>query len=297
MPLLSLYGARMKIALLTVLAVGCLGFAQSDPTLPPELQQQIDRIRSQSHYSTHPAPASEAAKPAELADPADTLADVQDNAAILDGSEPVSMDDQGRTEQKLKDMVAAAQRRVDRTSAKLEQARQTDPSMVAELESELARRKETLDLVNQRAALVGEMIEMASAVVVRPNGARMVNAATLRYDGSGRLIRPAEFAQLSVSFARRFGKRIPVSAWGESMTHVELGFDHRGRIDVAVYPDSPEGLFIRAWLEKERVPYFAFRHAVFGRATGPHIHIGPGSYRFARASASLRGSSLGRTRQ
>ena len=295
----------MRIALFTSLAIGCLAFAQSDSSLPPDLQQQVDRIRSQSHYSSVPAPAPAPAKPVEVEEPADTLADLQDNAAILDGSEPVAVDDlssspevQARTEQKLKNMVAAAQRRVDRTSAKLDQAREIDPSGVATLESELARRRETLDLVNQRAALVGELIEMASAVVVRPNGARMVNAATLRYDGSGRLIRPAEFAQLSVSFARRFGKRIPVSAWGESMTHVELGFDHRGRIDVAVYPDSPEGLFIRAWLEKERVPYFfAFRHAVFGRATGPHIHIGPGSYRFARASASLRGSSLGRTRQ
>ena len=289
----------MRIVAAAALILASLAFAQSDSSLPPDLQQQIDRIRAESHYGTDPAPAPVAAAPAASAPAAaksddDAAADLADNDAILAGSEPFSMDEverspeaRARTEQKLKDMLAAAQRRVDRTQAKLDDARRAEPSVMERLENELANRKETLDLVNQRAALVGELIDMAGAVLVRPNGAHMVNAATLRYDGSGRLIRPAEFAQLSLSYERRFGKRIPVSAWGESMTHVELGFDHRGRIDVAVFPDSPEGLFIRSWLEKERIPYFAFRHAVLGRATGPHIHIGPGSLRFARTSAAL----------
>lgn len=281
----------MKIAVAAALVVVPLAFAQSDSSLPPELQQQIDRIRTQSRYGSDPAPASAPAATTRQSD--DSAADIADNDLILSGSEPVSTEDlagspelRARVEQRMKEMLAAAQRRVDRTQAKLDQTRPSDPA-ASELEAELARRKETLDLVTQRAGLVGELIEMAGAVVVQPNGARMVNAATLRYDGSGRLIRPVEFAQLSGAFVRRFGRPIPVSAWGESATHVELGFDHRGRIDVAVYPDSPEGLFIRAWLEKQRIPYFAFRHAVLGRATGPHIHIGPGSLRFARASTSL----------
>ena len=286
----------MKLLAAVALAFGSLALGQSDSTLPPDLQQQIDRIRAESHYASAPAPPptpAPASVPATKSDN-DAAADLADNDAILAGSEPFDVDQlagspeaEARTGQKLKDALAAAQRRVDRMETKLDDARKTDPSAVDHLESELARRKETLDLVSQRASLVGELIEMASAVVVRPNGARTVNAATLRYDGSGRLIRPAEFAQLSISFERRFNKRIPVSAWGESMTHVELGFDHRGRIDVAVFPDSPEGLFIRSWLEKERIPYFAFRHAVLGRATGPHIHIGPGSLRLARTSAAL----------
>src|SRR5581483_4996816 len=147
---------------------------------------------------------------------------------------------------------------------------------------------QTLELTNERAALIGELIAMAGAEEIRPKGARRVNAATLRYDGSGRLIRTAELSDLSMNFTRRFRKRLPISAWGESLTHVELGFDHRGRIDVAVFPDSPEGLFIRAWLEKRHIPYFAFRRALLGRATGPHIHIGPGSARFVRAALPYR---------
>jgi hypothetical protein len=56
-----------------------------------------------------------------------------------------------------------------------------------------------------------------------------------------------------------------------------MGLDHRGRIDVAVNPDSEEGQWLRRYLETERIPYLAFRGALAGAATGPHIHIGPPS--------------------
>jgi hypothetical protein len=44
-------------------------------------------------------------------------------------------------------------------------------------------------------------------------------------------------------------------------------------------PDAPEGVWLRDFLTRNRIPYFAFRHAVPGKATGAHIHIGPGSSR------------------
>ncbi|MGH9663230.1 MAG: hypothetical protein ACRD9L_02260, partial [Bryobacteraceae bacterium] len=56
-------------------------------------------------------------------------------------------------------------------------------------------------------------------------------------------------------------------------------FDHRGRIDVGLNPDQPEGVWLRHYLESHEIPYFAFRAAVAGKATAPHIHIGPGSTR------------------
>lgn len=283
---------------LLAFALCSLVAAQDSSVLPPDLQQQVDRIRSQSHLKTDPPPPPEPArvvKPAVVAldAPGDADADAADMEAILAGSAPVPLDRvensrevQASTQQKLREMIAAAQRRVTRTEAKLARAQASiaNAATLQGIMDELSRRKQMVELVNMRAALMSEVIEMAQAEVVRPNGARMVNAATLRYDGSGRLIRPAEFATLSAAFVRRFAKTIPISAWGESMTHVELGFDHRGRIDVAVYPDSAEGRFIRGWLEKQRIPYFAFRTALLGRATGPHIHIGPGSVRTVRAS-------------
>jgi hypothetical protein len=67
---------------------------------------------------------------------------------------------------------------------------------------------------------------------------------------------------------------------GETAVHRSLGFDHRGRVDVAINPDQPEGHWLLEYLVDKHIPYFAFRHAVTGKATGAHIHIGPMSTRF-----------------
>jgi hypothetical protein len=48
-------------------------------------------------------------------------------------------------------------------------------------------------------------------------------------------------------------------------------------------PDQPEGVWLRTYLSSNEIPYFAFRSAVSGKATGPHIHIGPGSTRLRAA--------------
>jgi len=70
-----------------------------------------------------------------------------------------------------------------------------------------------------------------------------------------------------------------VSARGETAVHRALGFDHRGRLDVAVSPDSSEGKWLREYLAANSIPFFAFRAAVAGKATAPHIHVGPESTR------------------
>jgi hypothetical protein len=48
-----------------------------------------------------------------------------------------------------------------------------------------------------------------------------------------------------------------------------------------VSPDQPEGVWLMHFLQTNKIPYFAFRMAVKGMATGAHIHIGPGSTRLA----------------
>lgn len=75
-------------------------------------------------------------------------------------------------------------------------------------------------------------------------------------------------------FASRFGRVLPVSAFGQTALHGRLGFDHRNAFDVAVHPDSPEGRALIAYLRSRNIPYITFRSAVRGIATGPHIHVG-----------------------
>ncbi|MFY9608452.1 MAG: hypothetical protein WAU45_07545 [Blastocatellia bacterium] len=75
-------------------------------------------------------------------------------------------------------------------------------------------------------------------------------------------------------FASKFGRTLPVSAFGQTNLHSRLGFDHRNGIDVALHPDSLEGRAFLARLRGLRIPFIAFRRAVPGVATGAHIHVG-----------------------
>jgi hypothetical protein len=96
------------------------------------------------------------------------------------------------------------------------------------------------------------------------------------YDGNG-IFTPADLQKLEFAYADRFAAALPISAQGETALHRSMGFDHRGRVDVALNPDQPQGAWLMRYLESNRIPYFAFRAAVPHKATGAHIHVGPQS--------------------
>ena len=70
---------------------------------------------------------------------------------------------------------------------------------------------------------------------------------------------------------------------GETDLHRSMGMDHSGRVDVAVNPGDPEGVWLRRYLKSRGIPYYAFTRAMRGKATAAHIHIGPGSTRLHNA--------------
>lgn len=80
-------------------------------------------------------------------------------------------------------------------------------------------------------------------------------------------------------FSTQFGHTLPTSAVGQSATHNRLGYDHRNAVDVALHPDSVEGRSLISYLQSQGIPFLAFRGAIPGVATGPHIHIGQPSHR------------------
>lgn len=84
----------------------------------------------------------------------------------------------------------------------------------------------------------------------------------------------AAFYRLQDDYFRRFHHALPISAFGPSETHEKMGFDHEGRVDVALNPDSAEGQWLILQLEARHIPFIAFRGAVAGKATGAHIHMG-----------------------
>ncbi len=104
----------------------------------------------------------------------------------------------------------------------------------------------------------------------------------IRYDGNGHFDLN-DMPAITAEYQRKFGQPLPVSAFGQTLLHRSMGLDHRNRVDVALNPDSVEGVWLRRLLERLHIPYLAFRSAVVGAATAPHIHIGPGSTRLILA--------------
>ncbi|HYT54110.1 MAG TPA: hypothetical protein VEQ38_05295 [Verrucomicrobiae bacterium] len=91
-----------------------------------------------------------------------------------------------------------------------------------------------------------------------------------------------EASRIERFFSQSFGRGLPIAAKGQSETHNRFGFDHRNAMDVALHPDSAEGKALIKELRSAGIPFIAFRSAVPGASTGPHIHIGKPSTRLAR---------------
>ena len=198
-----------------------------------------------------------------------------------------------------KEMLAAAQRRVDRQQARLTHAREIVAAGVAAqsyllpIEEELTIRQTSLDLSRLRAHLIAQYVAQKAVPVVAANPNVAVEDMDLfaqgmeHYEGDGAFDESRELAPLEFAFAGRFARPLPISAEGETEVHRALGFDHRGRVDVAVDPSRPEGIWLRQYLKLHRIPYYAFTHAIPGKATAAHVHIGPGSTRLTPLSTRL----------
>jgi hypothetical protein len=197
------------------------------------------------------------------------------------------------TPDQIGEMLEAARRRLDRMEPRIAAKQKLiDAGVMARNEikedlEEREMRQRTVELAESRAKtfeLLLDSIRAEEEAIARAEEARKEAEKfrpVERYDGTG-AFRMAMLPQIEKSFEKRFGQPLPISALGMTELHRTMGFDHTDRVDVALTPDSPEGQWLRGYLEANRVPYFAFRSFVPGQATGAHIHIGPASLRLAR---------------
>ena len=269
----------MRFLLLVTIGTVLLRAAAPGPEDPDVLRARlaIERLAALVEAGAIPRVQLEQAE--------DALGDAQDMAVLRR-----TMYGQDITEEQAGEMVAAAQRRFDRRQKQLDRARGLVDSGIAAkndlgpLEEQVDFARKEHELAVSRANLNHELVEMARAEQIRQSrpgeGSGGGAPVPVRYDGAG-IFTPAQFSQVSAAFEHRFSKPLPVSAMGETAVHRAMGFDHRGRVDVALNPDQPEGLWLRQYLEARRIPYFAFWQASPGKATGAHIHIGPESTRLS----------------
>ena len=172
------------------------------------------------------------------------LADAEDNMVLrrsLYGT--VRVED--FTKEQADEMIAAAQRLVDRQNERLERSKElVDEGVLARvslsnLQEDLDFRLKALDLARFRAKLVDELAEYARAEEAVDTGVDSNDGVTFKmrcivekFNGGGRF-KISSFGRVSSAFQKVFFKALPVSARGETATHRMLGFDHRGRIDIA----------------------------------------------------------------
>ncbi|HEY6343566.1 MAG TPA: hypothetical protein VIY49_18880 [Bryobacteraceae bacterium] len=235
--------------------------------------------------------------PVQLLKAEDALADAMDGAEIRKSTSSADL-----TGEQAEQLVAAAKRRFERRKSAWEDVKaQVDggiapTNLLEELGVQLDYARKERDLAETRADLVRQAAAIAEAEAAAfqarsDEHAPETTAVAERYDGNG-LFTPEIFERIQTAFEQRFGKPLPVSAYGETAVHRALGFDHRGRIDVALRPDQPEGIWLRDYLRAHKIPYFAFSQAVPGKATGAHIHLGPMSTRLVVANSHAPSAAL-----
>ena len=162
-------------------------------------------------------------------------------------------------------------------------------AQVEENEHALALAKEKVDETNRQMAsaeaqIAGVLVETAANEEINKNlrlaKQRLVRTASFtRYTGAGGW-NIGEAFKIQRFFSDTFNKQLPIAVFGQGAIHERWRLDHRNAMDIQLHPDSVEGRALLDFLQKNGIPYLAFRSAIPGTATGPHIHIGRPSHRY-----------------
>jgi hypothetical protein len=281
------------------LSVGALAIFGQSPANTPEtiVNKQID-LANQELQRVIGLVQMGALPSIRLEEAQQNLEDAKDEA-ILERTLYGDLQVDKVNDQLMDEMVAAAQRRLERQQNKIEQAKKLVVSGIAPLssltpiEEELTIRQTNLNLAHARANLMAEMAALAkyektAAEIHEVTTAAFTDAFTPgmeHYEGNGLFRESKDLKPLALAFEQKFDHPLPISAEGETDLHRTLGFDHRGRVDVAVSPNAPEGVWLRGYLKARKIPFYAFTRAIPGKATAAHIHIGPGSTRLHSTAA------------
>jgi hypothetical protein len=257
---------RLNILIISLTVAGLLfpapsGLAQGQKARPPAAGSQKEQTQAEASQS-------------------DTKSDLVRSAELYKSS--------------LQDLLSvreAAVKKAAEQSAKLKEL-YTDGIIsrlaLEESEKALADAQAKADEVRRKIDSTDQLIAEASAeaedtqlpLVLNPSDSKVRKVAYFRYDGMHNWSL-ASAPQIESFFVKKFGRRLPVSAFGQSDLHNRWGYDHREAMDVGLHPDSAEGQALMAYLQSAGIPFVAFRRAVPGSATGPHIHIGRPSHRIS----------------
>ena len=161
------------------------------------------------------------------------LADARDEA-ILERTLYGDFTAKAASEEETKEIIDAAQRRVDRQQTRLVRARElvfagvTAQSYLLPVEEELTLRQTTLDLARLHARLTAELAEANGALKAAeipeaaPDDTALFWQGMEHYEGGGVFAESRDLVPLEVAFESKFAHPLPISAEGETDLHRAL---------------------------------------------------------------------------
>jgi hypothetical protein len=171
-----------------------------------------------------------------------------------------------------------SKRELERVEGEAEKARARVAGVEGQLKNADMQIAETLVEAEAEEAAAKALAKAQAAP--RAAGGLLTTTAYIRFGGT-RAWTLSEAGSVGQFFSRSFGRQLPVSSFGQSPVHDRWGYAHHNAMDVGVNPDSVEGRALMEHLRGAGIPFTAFRHAIPGTATGPHIHIGRPSHKIA----------------
>lgn len=114
---------------------------------------------------------------------------------------------------------------------------------------------------------------------LKPKGGYIQTTSFIRYTGAGSWA-ISQAGKLESFFQQTFKRPLPIAVFGQGAIHNRWHLDHRNAMDISLHPDGAEGQALIAFMRSNGIPFSAFRGAIPGVATGPHIHIGRPSHRY-----------------
>jgi hypothetical protein len=110
-------------------------------------------------------------------------------------------------------------------------------------------------------------------------GSLIRTTSFIRYNGVGAWTL-SQAGKIEMFFQQAFKRPLPIAVFGQGAIHNQWRLDHHNAMDISLNPDGPEGQALINFLQSNGIPFSAFRTAIPGVATGPHIHIGMPSHRY-----------------
>ena len=143
--------------------------------------------------------------------------------------------------------------------------------------------KAKFDMANADAQIADTLVEAQAEAQMAGTplrkGGLLRTTSYIRFSGAG-MWALSDAWKVQRFFQDSFKRPLPVGVFGQGAIHDRWRLDHRNSMDVSLHPDGPEGQLLMNYLRANGIPFLAFRAAIPGTATGPHIHIGRPSHRF-----------------